>query len=67
MNKMLRVSTSNYQKIWYPALAANERIDKLEKVLMAARQFVFEIETIKPNCSKSVCPDLVEALREVEE
>jgi hypothetical protein len=59
---MLRVNTKTMEKVLYPAVMANDRIDKLEAVLKAARNFVFELEEFLPGCTKELCPGLVYAL-----
>ena len=64
---MLRVNTETMTKLYYPAGMANARIDKLEAVLEAARNFVYDLEEFLPGCSRELCPDLAVALMEVGE
>ena len=64
---MLRVNTETMTKTYYPATLANDRIDKLERVLEADRNFVYDLEEFLPGCSRELCPDLAAVLTEVGE
>ena len=64
---MLRVNTETMTKTYYPATLANDRIDTLERVLEAARNFVYDLEEFLPGCSRELCPDLAAVLMEVGE
>lgn len=47
-----------------PVWEADERLEKLEKVLTAAMNFIQDIEEFLPGACIEVCPALVTAVRE---